>query len=359
MKKQLSQLSFLIFFVTNSVVAGSAMVEKNSTVISIDDDDSAYLTDVDEDWDIIRDSHLFLGIKGGWQIDSDNTYEHNTLDDYQWGVFGGFQFTPEWSWDVGYQSLGSVNADFSGVDVDTTIWETAVRYDWYVMHDTSIYGRAGMTVWDMKKSTSSTDINEIGYSPLIEVGVNYRLTSNLYLNAGYRYINEIGHGDGTNDTIGEYDNHAWSLGLAYHFGSAPKKQSASVIRTRTVTKKVVFNGHSLFALNSSSLQPSHDLKKLADSIIVNKEGEVYIVGYTDSTGSEAYNQKLSEKRAQVVAHYLIEKGVEPSRIQVTGQGENNPIADNTTEIGRAKNRRANVTFNYSEDKDIIEKVINP
>jgi outer membrane protein OmpA-like peptidoglycan-associated protein len=67
-------------------------------------------------------------------------------------------------------------------------------------------------------------------------------------------------------------------------------------------------------------------------------------GYTDSTGSDAYNQQLSEDRANSVASYLKTKQVNSARFQVIGFGENNPVADNTTAQGRAQNRRVELTL---------------
>ena len=65
-----------------------------------------------------------------------------------------------------------------------------------------------------------------------------------------------------------------------------------------------------------------------------------VIGHTDSQGAESYNQGLSERRAQAVADYLTSAGnVEPQRMQVTGKGEMEPLADNNTEQGRALNRR--------------------
>ena len=66
---------------------------------------------------------------------------------------------------------------------------------------------------------------------------------------------------------------------------------------------------------------------------------VSITGHTDARGATAYNQRLSETRAKVVAHYLQSKGIEANRITVHGMGEEQPVADNQTEEGRAKNRR--------------------
>ena len=66
---------------------------------------------------------------------------------------------------------------------------------------------------------------------------------------------------------------------------------------------------------------------------------VEVAGHTDSKGTEAYNQKLSEKRAQVVKAYLVSKGISADRLTSRGYGESSPMADNATEEGRAKNRR--------------------
>lgn len=64
-----------------------------------------------------------------------------------------------------------------------------------------------------------------------------------------------------------------------------------------------------------------------------------VEGHTDSVGSEVYNQALSQRRAESVASYLINHGVSSSRLEAKGLGESNPIADNSTEDGRALNRR--------------------
>jgi OOP family OmpA-OmpF porin len=71
--------------------------------------------------------------------------------------------------------------------------------------------------------------------------------------------------------------------------------------------------------------------------------KVKIEGHTDNRGSDAYNQKLSEKRTQAVANYLIEKGaVKKANISAVGYGESKPVADNKTAKGRAENRRAEI-----------------
>jgi OmpA-OmpF porin, OOP family len=66
------------------------------------------------------------------------------------------------------------------------------------------------------------------------------------------------------------------------------------------------------------------------------------MGYTDSIGSDAYNEKLSQRRAEAVKQYLVQKGVDPSRIAVRGLGKTNPVATNATAEGRAENRRVEI-----------------
>lgn len=64
-----------------------------------------------------------------------------------------------------------------------------------------------------------------------------------------------------------------------------------------------------------------------------------IQGHTDSQGGSEYNRNLSQSRAEAVKFYLVQKGIDPSRLQAIGYGEESPIAENSTAAGRAKNRR--------------------
>ena len=96
-----------------------------------------------------------------------------------------------------------------------------------------------------------------------------------------------------------------------------------------------------FENDSAQLKPESaaTLDSVAASLLAWPEVRVEVEGHTDSTGSDAYNQKLSQKRAESVRDYLVAKGVDASRLSAKGYGEAEPIADNKSEDGRARNRR--------------------
>jgi outer membrane protein OmpA-like peptidoglycan-associated protein len=84
------------------------------------------------------------------------------------------------------------------------------------------------------------------------------------------------------------------------------------------------------------------LDRVADVLRQYPQTMIDVVGHADSTGADAYNQSLSERRASSVAGYLVSRGVQQERLFVAGRGETQPIADNATEQGRARNRRVEV-----------------
>ncbi len=109
---------------------------------------------------------------------------------------------------------------------------------------------------------------------------------------------------------------------------------------------LIMPGNITFPSNGRDLRA--DFYPVLDSVaLVLEEFDktiVAVAGYTDSQGSDSYNQSLSESRASSVASYLKTKKIVPARFQIVGFGEQNPIADNTTEQGRAQNRRVELTL---------------
>jgi outer membrane protein OmpA-like peptidoglycan-associated protein len=99
-----------------------------------------------------------------------------------------------------------------------------------------------------------------------------------------------------------------------------------------------------FATGKSDIQPRLKpiLEQFAQGVNQQASMEVKIVGHTDSTGSDAINQPLSVRRAESARDYLVARGVAASRISTEGRGSREPIADNATEAGRARNRRIDI-----------------
>lgn len=108
--------------------------------------------------------------------------------------------------------------------------------------------------------------------------------------------------------------------------------------------KVTYAADAFFDFNKSVIKPEGKAK--LDDLVGKIKGinlEVIIaVGHTDSVGSDAYNQKLSVRRSEAVKAYLVSKGIEKNRVYTEGKGEKQPVADNKTAEGRAKNRRVEI-----------------
>lgn len=122
--------------------------------------------------------------------------------------------------------------------------------------------------------------------------------------------------------------------------AAPKPAPAPVV----AATKVTYAADAFFDFDKSVIKPEGKAK-LDDLVgkIKDINLEVIIaVGHTDSIGTDAYNQKLSVRRSEAVKAYLVSKGIEKNRVYTEGKGEKQPVADNKTAEGRAKNRRVEI-----------------
>lgn len=126
---------------------------------------------------------------------------------------------------------------------------------------------------------------------------------------------------------------------------APPPAAPPVPREPDVCTDMVRLEEVQFATNQSAISPTAAavLDKVVTALQRCPETRVRLDAYTDSTGADAYNQALSQRRADSVKAYLVQHGISASRIEARGHGEANPIASNDTAEGRAKNRRVEIS----------------
>ena len=125
---------------------------------------------------------------------------------------------------------------------------------------------------------------------------------------------------------------------------APAPAPAAAAPQPPAATKVTYAADAFFDFDKSVLKPEGKAK--LDDLVgkvksINLE-VIIAVGHTDSVGTDAYNQRLSVRRAEAVKAYLVSKGIEKNRVYTEGKGEKQPVADNKTSEGRAKNRRVEI-----------------
>ncbi|MCW5911809.1 MAG: OmpA family protein [Cyclobacteriaceae bacterium] len=135
---------------------------------------------------------------------------------------------------------------------------------------------------------------------------------------------------------------------------APKPDTADIRKKVTPPKPVerkFILSDVLFDVNSPNIKKevTTQLDTLVRLLKANEKITVLIIGHTDNTGRESYNQRLSTSRAEAVGLYLMDKGIAIGRINFEGRGSSEPIADNTFEEGRRKNRRVEIILKEGSD----------
>lgn len=180
-------------------------------------------------------------------------------------------------------------------------------------------------------------------------------TDNLAGRFEYQRLNNV------QDKFEGLDVNSFFLGLTYTFNSKAKPMPMArtllesepepmPVKTMKVLKEF---GTEFFATDSYALAAGSEqyFDELVTIMRTYPQASLSIVGHTDSVGTEAYNQKLSENRAKAVADYFISQGINASRISYQGMGELQPKASNNSAAGRKANRRVDVTipeFEYQE-----------
>jgi outer membrane protein OmpA-like peptidoglycan-associated protein len=122
---------------------------------------------------------------------------------------------------------------------------------------------------------------------------------------------------------------------------------AAAVRREGDLLAVTLKGDVSFDTNSDTIRPGlyNELDRISQIMVRYPQTSIMVAGYTDSTGSDVYNQQLSERRAANVKNALVQRGVQEYRINAVGYGESSPIATNATPEGRQMNRRVEIRIN--------------
>ncbi|HEG5396263.1 TPA: fibronectin-binding outer membrane protein CadF [Campylobacter coli] len=221
------------------------------------------------------------------------------------------------------------------------------------------YGLAGGGYEDFSKGAFDNKSGGFGH---YGAGLKFRLSDSLALRLE------------TRDQISFHNaNHSWvsTLGISFGFGAKREKVVAEQVKEVAIEPRVAapaqsqcpaepregamldengcektisFEGH--FGFDKVDINPAFEekIKEIAQILDENARYDTILEGHTDNIGSRAYNQKLSERRAESVAKELEKFGVEKSRIQTVGYGQDKPRSSNDTKEGRADNRRVDAKF---------------
>ena len=270
-----------------------------------------------------------------WSIDCDRT-------DLGGGFFVGYQINESWGIELGKTFLGAAKAEyFSGkVTGDMETIDLFGKYTYGLTDRFGFFGKAGLANWNGKTKSDYVETTTFGHDLSVGFGAQYALNKRWLTQLEYQYINSIG-----DDTVGESDHHLMSIGIIYRFGFHELKQpfSCPIPNERQIITAYVDD--ELFDSNSTTITKPELLDPFIARLHYYSESTLSIIGHTDAIGSEAYNQSLSEKRAESVAKYFIKSGISNNRISTQGRGEKDPIAPNNTQNGRYLNRRVELRSN--------------
>ncbi len=267
------------------------------------------------------------------------------------GVFAGYQVTPWFALETGYTHLGNAKLDNGQGSYEAQGADLVTKFSFSATDSLDIYAKAGAFYYDWNAIGSGVENSDNGWAPTAGAGLEYFINKNLSTRLEYQYYNNVGGPD----------IHFAGLGLAYHWGApAPIVEPEPVyVDQVTVTTLDELKLTVPFAFDSSTITAGDAAKLVPFEQRLKDQGaaQIYVIGHTDSRGSEAYNQKLSEKRAQTVADALRQHlNVDETRIIAQGRGESDPIASNQTEEGRAQNRRVDI-ISPSIDVETVTQVI--
>ncbi|WKT00836.1 porin OmpA [Gallibacterium salpingitidis] len=300
---------------------------------------------------------FYAGAKAGWasfhydvnQFDNEKggSYGiHRNSETY--GVFGGYQITDNFAVEAGYDFYGKLRMHQDDVRVRHTAHglnlSLKASYPVAYVDGLDVYGRLGAALirsdyTEHENGVKTESEHKLKVSPVFAAGVEYAILPELAARLEYQWVAKVGKVSQFNDDVSYSPSiGSVSLGLSYRFGQG---QQAPAPAVEVVNKKFALSSDVLFAFGKANLKPeaAQSLDNLQQEISkVGSLSSVEVAGYTDRIGSDKYNLKLSQDRANTVANYLVSKSVSPDVIKAVGYGKANPVTGNTCDA--VKGRKA-------------------
>lgn len=281
-------------------------------------------------------------------------YRRNT---FTYGVFGGYQILNQdnlgLAVELGYDDFGRAKFRATGkpkVKHTNHGAHLSLKGSYEVLDGLDVYGKAGVALVrsDYKfyeAANGSRDHNagrhSLRTSGLFAVGAEYAVLPELAVRLEYQWLTRVGKFRTQDKPNSAINYNPWigsiNAGISYRFGQG---EAPVVAAPEMVSKTFSLNSDVTFAFGKANLKPQAQatLDSVYGEISQVKSAKVAVAGYTDRIGSDAFNVKLSQERADSVANYFVAKGVAADEISATGYGEANPVTGATCD--QVKGRKA-------------------
>ncbi|WP_048951987.1 porin OmpA [Haemophilus influenzae] len=311
-----------------------------------------------------QENTFYAGVKAGQASfhdgvralarENNDGYHRNS---FTYGVFGGYQILNRdnlgLAVELGYDDFGRVKFKDAGkVSVKHTNHGTHLSFkgSYEVLNGLDVYGKAGVALvrsdYKFYEVANGTRERKKGRhtaraSGLFAVGAEYAVLPELAVRLEYQWLTRVGKyrpQDKPNTAI-NYNPWIGSInaGISYRFGQGA---APVVAAPEVVSKTFSLNSDVTFAFGKANLKPQAQatLDSIYGEMSQVKSAKVAVAGYTDRIGSDAFNVKLSQERADSVANYFVAKGVAADAISATGYGKANPVTGATCD--QVKGRKA-------------------
>ncbi|MGB0935833.1 MAG: OmpA family protein [Colwellia sp.] len=275
-----------------------------------------------------------------------------------WGISSGYFFSPQWGVEGGYFDLDNYQHSETTMgqyvvdELDTLDMQGVFRVK--LFDPIKLDFKLGAGYWKSKSIGHSNNNTEVGSHsgiyPKAGVALNWKATNSIMLNVEYSHRFGLS-GDTKIAGQDRVDVGTVYLGFSYLFGNTERTKTIARETVREKEVQTPYIAHvnldsvktELFALNSNKVINTAVLDELIKQLKTLDYRYITLIGHTDKTGSDSVNKKLSLERAKAVEAYLIKNGgVDPNSISSLGLGTSQPVAENSTEQGRALNRRVEV-----------------